>query len=73
MPDYPDLIDALVHKIANYDTARAADINELQDALTAFRDAVGNAPQGSALTLVARLAVALEDSGALKGDRKSVV
>lgn len=71
MPDYPDLIDALVHKIANYDTARANDINELQDALTAFRDAVGNAPQGSALTLVARLAVALEDSGALKGHKTS--
>lgn len=71
MPDYPDLIDALVHKIANFDTARANDINELQDALTALRDIIGNTPQGSALTVMARLAVALEDSGALKGHKTS--
>ena len=63
---YPGVLDVFANNEAKKDKVSAADMNAVQDAIEAIEAELGTDPAGSLTTLVARLAVALADNGAMQ-------
>ena len=61
---YPSSIKTFTVKTAKQDKARAADVNAMQDEITAIETELGTNPAGSKTTVKDRLAVNLADDGA---------
>lgn len=53
---YPSSIDSFTHKVNNFDTFMAEDVNELQDAIEAIEAELGTTPKGSSADVAARFA-----------------
>lgn len=62
---YPASLDTWVSLTDKEDLAEVSDINKLKNAIEAVQTELGTDPAGSKTDLVARLAIALADSGAL--------
>lgn len=62
---YPGTIDSWVTLVDKEDLAEVSDIMKLKDAVEAIQTELGTNPAGSKTDLVARLAVLMEDNGAI--------
>jgi hypothetical protein len=53
---YPTSLDSFTHKVNDFDTFMAEDVNELQDAIEAIEAELGTTPKGSSADVAARFA-----------------